>query len=166
MSLAETRGLQRGDVWVHPAYQPLGAGAEPQLVLLVKRRIPEWMPARIPPGILWLGCWHKNTSSNLFLSISSWKTGNLPLTPERTGNSVSPRRTANGRVPSLGLQDPLCQVAAPPGGQVSLHRHWPWTQGWLWTVLASAAQTPLLTGSAWGCCPARVLWIWRLEQWL
>lgn len=47
MSLPETRSLQRGEVCLHPAYQPLGAGSGvngPRLILKVLGRVPDWMP--------------------------------------------------------------------------------------------------------------------------
>lgn len=47
MSLPETRSLLRGEVCMHPAYQPLGAGSAvkgPRLIRIVYGRVPEWMP--------------------------------------------------------------------------------------------------------------------------
>lgn len=46
--------------------------------------VPDWMPTCFAPDIHWLGCWHKDTSSNLNKAFFPWWTGTLLWTPEST----------------------------------------------------------------------------------
>ena len=134
--LARHKKPAEGRVCMHPAHQPLGAGAGingPQVILLDLRRVSDWKPPWIPTGIHWLGCWHKNTPSNLNKCFFLFHQVKLLLSPtcNNFAKCVTPPGLEVGFLPLQDQQDRLFQVVAPPQQQASLHRRRPSTQGWI-----------------------------------